>query len=50
MVTNFAVAAEYAALKQELACRFEFDREAYTDAKYPFIMRALGIPGTKGAG
>ena len=48
--TNFAVAAEYAALKQELACRFEFDREAYTDAKYPFIMRALGIPGTKGAG
>jgi GrpB-like predicted nucleotidyltransferase (UPF0157 family) len=32
-----SVAAEYAALKSELARRHEFDREAYTDAKGPFI-------------
>ncbi len=37
------VAREYAALKQELARRYEFDREAYTDAKFPFIARVLGI-------
>ena len=37
-----AVAQEYAALKQDLARKFEFDREAYTDAKGPFIARALG--------
>ena len=42
--TNSKVAEEYAALKRELARRFEFDREAYTNAKYPFIMRALGLP------
>ena len=40
--TNSKVAEEYAALKRELARKFEFDREAYTDAKYPFITRALG--------
>lgn len=39
--TNAKVADEYATLKQELACRFEFDREAYTDAKLPFIERVL---------
>jgi GrpB-like predicted nucleotidyltransferase (UPF0157 family) len=48
--TNPGVAEEYAALKRELAGRFEFDREAYTDAKYPFIMRALGSTGTEEAG
>ncbi len=32
-------AAEYAALKATLAHEFEFDREAYTDAKAPFIAR-----------
>jgi GrpB-like predicted nucleotidyltransferase (UPF0157 family) len=37
------LAREYAALKRELARRFEFDREAYTDAKYPFIARTLGL-------
>jgi GrpB-like predicted nucleotidyltransferase (UPF0157 family) len=42
--TNSKVAEEYAALKRELARRFAFDREAYTDAKYPFIMRALRLP------
>lgn len=35
--TNSTVAEEYAALKRELAGRFEFDREAYTDAKYPLL-------------
>jgi GrpB-like predicted nucleotidyltransferase (UPF0157 family) len=42
---NERVAEEYAALKQELARTFEFDREAYTDAKYPFIKRVLGSAG-----
>lgn len=35
------VAAEYAALKLALAARYEFDREAYTDAKEPFVRRVL---------
>jgi GrpB-like predicted nucleotidyltransferase (UPF0157 family) len=39
--TQPALAAEYAALKRELAARFEFDRDGYTDAKGPFIQRAL---------
>ena len=43
--TNSNVAEEYAALKRELARKFEFDREAYTDAKSPFIARALGLTG-----
>ncbi len=38
---NSAIAAEYAALKQELAKRYEFDRDAYTEAKGPFIQRVL---------
>ncbi len=40
------VAAEYAALKRDLARRYEFDREAYTDAKEPFVrqvLRRLGL-------
>jgi GrpB-like predicted nucleotidyltransferase (UPF0157 family) len=36
-----AVAAEYAALKQSLAQRYEFDREAYTEAKGPFVQQVL---------
>jgi GrpB-like predicted nucleotidyltransferase (UPF0157 family) len=36
-----AVAAEYATLKQRLAKQYEFDREAYTDAKAPFIQRIV---------
>jgi GrpB-like predicted nucleotidyltransferase (UPF0157 family) len=36
-----AVAAEYAALKQRLARQYRFEREAYTDAKEPFIRKAL---------
>ena len=37
------VAKEYEALKLDLARRHEFDREAYTDAKYPFIQRVLKL-------
>lgn len=37
-----ALAAEYGTLKRELAERYRFDREAYTDAKWPFIARVLG--------
>jgi GrpB-like predicted nucleotidyltransferase (UPF0157 family) len=35
------IAGEYAALKKDLAARYEFDRAAYTDAKEPFIRRIL---------
>jgi GrpB-like predicted nucleotidyltransferase (UPF0157 family) len=35
------VAKEYEALKFDLARRYEFDREAYTDSKHPFIQRVL---------
>ena len=35
------VAAEYAALKTSLAARYPNDREAYTDAKAPFVQRVL---------
>jgi GrpB-like predicted nucleotidyltransferase (UPF0157 family) len=34
---NREVAAEYDELKRDLASRFRFDREGYTDAKGPFI-------------
>jgi GrpB-like predicted nucleotidyltransferase (UPF0157 family) len=36
-----ALAAEYAALKTCLAGRYHDDREAYTDAKRPFVDRVL---------
>ena len=39
--TDSALAAEYAVLKQDLAKTFEFDREAYTEGKAPFISRVL---------
>jgi len=35
------VALEYASLKRELAVRHSRDREAYTQAKRPFIQRVL---------
>ena len=38
-----SAAAEYAGLKMRLATQFEFDREAYTDAKEPFIRRAIDL-------
>jgi GrpB-like predicted nucleotidyltransferase (UPF0157 family) len=34
-----SLAAEYEALKRELAGRHEYDREAYTDAKSDFVVR-----------
>jgi GrpB-like predicted nucleotidyltransferase (UPF0157 family) len=36
-------ASEYASLKQRLAKEHPFDREAYTDAKGPFIARILAL-------
>jgi len=39
-----AVAAEYADLKRRLAREFEFDREAYTDAKAGFVRRVTQDP------
>ena len=38
-----AAAAEYASSKMQLAKQFEFDREAYTDAKGPFIQRVVEL-------
>jgi GrpB-like predicted nucleotidyltransferase (UPF0157 family) len=43
--TNADVAADYAALKLSLAAKYEHDREAYTDAKEPFVRRALASLG-----
>jgi GrpB-like predicted nucleotidyltransferase (UPF0157 family) len=40
---NQALAVEYAALKNRLAAAFEFDREAYTDGKTPFVERVLQV-------
>ena len=40
---NPAVAAEYEALKRELAKQHHFDREAYTEAKHPFITRVTDL-------
>jgi GrpB-like predicted nucleotidyltransferase (UPF0157 family) len=45
------VAGEYGALKHRLAVRFEFDREAYTDAKEEFIravLDAVRAPSARG--
>ncbi|NEZ54272.1 GrpB family protein [Leptolyngbyaceae cyanobacterium CCMR0082] len=39
--SNRAIASDYAALKQALAERYHYDREAYTQAKWPFIQRVL---------
>ena len=38
---NKALADEYATLKKQLAERFAMDREAYTQAKEPFVNRVL---------
>jgi GrpB-like predicted nucleotidyltransferase (UPF0157 family) len=43
--TDSTLANQYATLKMELARKFEFDREAYTEAKSPFIARALASAG-----
>ncbi len=39
---NPQIAAEYLALKRNLASRFANDREAYTNAKSDFVRRVLG--------
>jgi GrpB-like predicted nucleotidyltransferase (UPF0157 family) len=39
--THPDVAMEYAALKRQLAEAHRFDREAYTNAKAPFVQRVL---------
>lgn len=37
------IAAEYQELKERLARDFRFDREAYTEAKGPFVMRIINL-------
>jgi GrpB-like predicted nucleotidyltransferase (UPF0157 family) len=41
--SNEKTAKEYEALKRELAIKFENDREAYTNAKTPFIENILAL-------
>lgn len=43
------VAAAYESLKRELAERYRFDREAYTDAKEPFIRRIVDLALERGS-
>ena len=43
-----ALAAEYAALKFDLARRFRHDREAYTEAKTPFVERVPSLTRREG--
>jgi GrpB-like predicted nucleotidyltransferase (UPF0157 family) len=44
------VAAEYEALKRRLAAEHHLDREAYTQAKTPFIHRITGLALESGCG
>ncbi|MDP9322862.1 MAG: GrpB family protein [Acidobacteriota bacterium] len=37
------IATEYEGLKRRLAQKYRFDREAYTEAKGPFIARITGV-------
>jgi GrpB-like predicted nucleotidyltransferase (UPF0157 family) len=39
--THPSVAQQYADLKIELARQYEWDRQAYTDAKQPFIWNVI---------
>ena len=45
-----AVAAEYESLKRVLAQQHHFDREAYTEAKRPFIERITSLAIERGYG
>jgi GrpB-like predicted nucleotidyltransferase (UPF0157 family) len=45
-----AIAAEYETLKRRLANAFQFDREAYTQAKHPFIERVTSLAFAEGYG
>ena len=42
-----AVAADYANLKHGLAKMYEFDRDAYTEAKLPFVEQVLRMASEK---
>jgi GrpB-like predicted nucleotidyltransferase (UPF0157 family) len=44
---NVAVAKEYAQLKHRLAQLHRFERDAYTDAKFPFVQRVLEMASSK---
>jgi GrpB-like predicted nucleotidyltransferase (UPF0157 family) len=46
--THPTIAEDYANLKHSLAKAYEFDREAYTDAKLPFVERVLSIARQSG--
>lgn len=46
---NPALSQEYADLKLRLAEKYRFDREAYTDAKGPFIARILAEKSDEGS-
>jgi GrpB-like predicted nucleotidyltransferase (UPF0157 family) len=46
--SNPLIAQQYADLKTKLAQTYEFDREGYTDSKYPFIRRVLDESGGMG--
>lgn len=39
LISHPDVAAEYERLKQNLAERYQFDRDAYTEAKTPFVRK-----------
>lgn len=41
------MAAEYAALKKELAVRYRYDRDGYTAAKGDFVKKYTGIAKRK---
>jgi GrpB-like predicted nucleotidyltransferase (UPF0157 family) len=41
--THPGIAAEYETLKRRFAQEFQFDREAYTEAKRPFIDRIINL-------
>lgn len=44
------MAAEYEALKQDLAQQHPFEREAYTEAKRPFMTRVTDVALAEGYG
>jgi GrpB-like predicted nucleotidyltransferase (UPF0157 family) len=48
--THAEVAAEYETLKRQLAQEHQFDREAYTEAKRPFIARITAVALDEGYG
>lgn len=50
LLAHADVAAEYEALKRELADRHRLDREAYTQAKRPFIDRVTAAAFAAGYG